>query len=118
MGLLMSSAEHGRSYGCWLAESGWAGTGTRDAQRRPEGSPPCGRASAPQPCIRRTAWVRTHDADVRIGGELRGGGPILNRGARAMFRVGLPPPRIVAGDPSAAPAGTWCFGLPLDGVQV
>src|SRR3954447_12474568 len=29
--------------------------------------------------------------------ELRGGGPILNRGWIAMFRVGLPPPRIVIG---------------------
>jgi DDE superfamily endonuclease len=29
--------------------------------------------------------------------ELRGGGPILNHGWRAMFGVGLPPPRIVIG---------------------
>src|SRR3954453_24115495 len=31
---------------------------------------------------------------------LRGGGPTLNHGARAMFRAGLPPPRIVIGGPS------------------
>jgi hypothetical protein len=31
--------------------------------------------------------------------RLRGGGPSLNRGSRAMFRVGLPPPRIVIGGP-------------------
>jgi hypothetical protein len=31
--------------------------------------------------------------------RLRGGGPTLNRGSRAMFRVGLPPPRIVIGGP-------------------
>src|SRR5215210_7138374 len=40
-----------------------------------------------------------HDAVMRIGGELRGGGPILNRGWIAMFGVGLPPPRIVIGSP-------------------
>jgi hypothetical protein len=27
--------------------------------------------------------------------KLRGGGPILNRGAQAMSNIGLPPPRIV-----------------------
>src|SRR3954467_14021272 len=32
--------------------------------------------------------------------RLRGGGPTLNRGSRAMFGVGLPPPRIVIGGPS------------------
>src|SRR5438128_604152 len=31
---------------------------------------------------------------------LRGGGPTLNHGAKAMFRDGLPPPRIVIGGPS------------------
>jgi len=37
--------------------------------------------------------------------ELRGGGPILNRGWTAMFRVGLPPPRIVIGGLRASVVG-------------
>ena len=55
------------------------------------------RAIAPQPCIRRIAVIRAHDAPMRIGAQLRGGGPILNHGSAAMLGVGLPPPRIVTG---------------------
>jgi hypothetical protein len=29
------------------------------------------------------------------GAKLRGGGPILNRGSKAMSNIGLPPPRLV-----------------------
>ena len=36
-----------------------------------------------------------HDAVMRIGGKLRGGGPILLVGISAMFEYGVPPPRIV-----------------------
>jgi hypothetical protein len=31
--------------------------------------------------------------------KLLGGGPILNHGSAATFRVGTPPPRIVLGSP-------------------
>jgi hypothetical protein len=55
------------------------------------------RATALQPCIRRIAEIRTHDALMRIGSGAPGGGPILNHGWRAMFGVGLPPPRIIIG---------------------
>src|SRR5271165_6914072 len=36
-----------------------------------------------------------HDAVMRIGGEAPRGGPILNRGVKAIVHVGLPPPRAV-----------------------
>jgi hypothetical protein len=36
-----------------------------------------------------------HDARMRIGGELRGGGPILDDGTKAMAWHGTPPPRTV-----------------------
>jgi hypothetical protein len=79
------------------------GAGRR--RRRSEGSSLRGGVIAPQPCIRRIAWIRTmmrpcaSVARLRGGGAiLRGGGAILNRGAGAMFGVGLPPPRTVAGD--------------------
>jgi hypothetical protein len=43
---------------------------------------------------------------MRIGGEaprqLRGGGPILFLGTKAMAQAGTPPPRTVIGDPSQA----------------
>ena len=38
---------------------------------------------------------------IRIDGELRGGGSILERGLRAMGVFGSPPPRIVLGDPQS-----------------
>ena len=39
------------------------------------------------------------------GAKLRGGGPILNRGSKAMIGVGLPPPRTaIGGRPRASPA--------------
>jgi len=41
-----------------------------------------------------------HDARMRIGGELRGGGPILNGGTKAMAWHGTPPPRTVIAPPS------------------
>jgi len=46
--------------------------------------------------------TRTHDAVMRIGSELRGGGPILSFGVEAMGETGVPPPRTVIGDPSQA----------------
>ncbi len=39
-----------------------------------------------------------HDAVMRIGSELRSGGPILNNGIEAMGRRGTPPPRTIIGD--------------------
>ena len=51
-----------------------------------------------------------HDAVMRIGGKLRGGGapPILSVGISAMFEYGFPPPRIVnrqlAEKPTRAPS--------------
>ena len=60
-----------------------------------EGSSPSGASIAPQTCIRSIHGDRHHDAVMRIGGELRGGGPILNRGSKTMCSVGLPPPRSV-----------------------
>jgi len=41
-----------------------------------------------------------HDAVMRIGSELRGGGPILLIGIEAMPWYGTPPPRTVISDPS------------------
>ncbi len=41
-----------------------------------------------------------HDARMRIGGELRGGGPILNGGIEAVDKRGIPPPRTVIASPS------------------
>ena len=46
-----------------------------------EGSSPSGASIAPQTCIRSIHEDRHHDAVMRIGSELRGGGPILNRGS-------------------------------------
>ena len=53
------------------------------------------------PCMR---WARDpdHDAVMRIAAKLRGGGPILYRGIKAMRSYGTPPPRTVIGDPSEA----------------
>jgi len=54
-------------------------------------------SSCPHPCMR---WVRNpdHDAVMRIGSELRGGGPILHNGIKAVVLAGTPPPRTVIGD--------------------
>ena len=43
-----------------------------------------------------------HDAVMRIGAKLRGGGPILFLGTKAIGFAGTPPPRTVIGDPSQA----------------
>src|SRR5882724_3847963 len=44
-----------------------------------------------------------HDACMRIGGaKLRGGGSILGRGAKAMYSIGSPPPRMSSADYWAA----------------
>src|SRR6516225_7894919 len=43
---------------------------------------------------------------MRIGGELRGGGSILDRGLKAIVKSGSPPPRIVIGRPPTRPAKT------------
>ena len=43
-----------------------------------------------------------HDAVMRIGSELRSGGPILNNGIEAMGRRGTPPPRTIIGDRAAS----------------
>jgi hypothetical protein len=39
---------------------------------------------------------------MRIGSKLRGGGPILHIGIKAVVFAGTPPPRTVIGDPSHA----------------
>ena len=57
------------------------------------------RSIVPHPCMRR-AKDRDHDAGIRIGSKLRGGGPILSDGMKAMRECGTPPPRTVIGDPS------------------
>ena len=41
---------------------------------------------------------------MRIGGELRGGGSILDRGLKAIVKSGSPPPRIVICRPPPRPA--------------
>ena len=64
------------------------------------GEPACGaRILVPHPCIR---WVRRphHDAVMRISSKLRGGGPILHNGIKAVVFAGTPPPRTVIGNPS------------------
>src|SRR5215510_13066650 len=61
---------------------------------------------APQPCIRSILRGSHHDAIMRIGGELRGGGSILDRGLRAIVKSESPPPRIVIGRPPPRPAKT------------
>jgi len=48
----------------------------------------------------RRAKDPNHDAGIRIGSKLRGGGPILTHGIEAMLTCGTPPPRTVIGDPS------------------
>ena len=40
--------------------------------------------------------IENHDAVMRIGGEVPGGGPILSVGIGATFAYGFPPPRIVS----------------------
>src|SRR5258708_17368523 len=68
------------------------GSGTT---RRGRGELAIRRDLAPQTCIRSIHKDRNHDAVMRIGGEAPGGGPILNRGSKAMSNAGLPPPRNV-----------------------
>ena len=50
-----------------------------------------------------------HDAVVRIGGEVPGGGPFSRSASSAMFEYGFPPPRIVNSavrrKPSTTPNG-------------
>ena len=48
---------------------------------------------APHACIRRVSYDPNHDAVMRIGSKLRGGGPILSVGIKAMLPTGTPPPR-------------------------
>jgi hypothetical protein len=55
---------------------------------------------ASRPCIRSILWGSHHDAVIRIGGELRGGGSTLHSGLRAMVFVGSPPPRMSSADPA------------------
>src|SRR5262249_62346188 len=64
-----------------------------------EGSPRVVDELRPHPCMR---WARgpDHDAVMRIAAKLRGGGPILSDGMKAMRKCGTPPPRTVIGDPS------------------
>ena len=51
-----------------------------------------------------------HDAVMRIGSKLRGGGPILTYGMQAMELAGAPPPRTVIGDLSqTVPTGSETF---------
>ena len=51
-----------------------------------------------------------HDAVMRIGSKLRGGGPILTYGMQAMESAGAPPPRTVIGDLSqTVPTGSETF---------
>jgi hypothetical protein len=48
----------------------------------------------------RRAKGPNHDAVIRIDSKLRGGGPILHIGIKAVVSPGTPPPRTVIGDPS------------------
>jgi len=48
----------------------------------------------------RRAQSPNHDAGIRIGSKLRGGGPILSNGMEAIGLYGTPPPRTVIGNPS------------------
>jgi len=70
------------------------------------------RSIVSHPCMRR-AKGPNHDAGIRIGSKLRGGGPILRYAMRAMACIGTPPPRTVIGDPSQAvrtgAESVWCF---------
>jgi hypothetical protein len=59
------------------------------------------REIVPRPCMRR-AKDPNHDAVIRIGSKLRGGGPILCAGIKAMGECGTPPPRTVIGEPVAS----------------
>ena len=64
----------------------------------PRGARRGARSTAPQPCIRLDPLgVRTMKQSFASATGLRGGGPILDDGARARGRLGLPPPRIVLG---------------------
>jgi len=60
----------------------------------------------PHPCMR---WVLDpdHDAVMRIAAKLRGGGPILYRGIKAMLSYGTPPPRTVSDPSEACGVGCW-----------
>src|SRR4051812_29892089 len=46
------------------------------------------RIIAPHPCIRQVQRGPDHDAVMRIGGKLRGGGPILRNGVNTMVGFG------------------------------
>ena len=59
---------------------------------------------APQPCIRSILSGSYHDAVMRIGGELRGGGSILHRGVKAIVKKRITTTRIVIGRPLTRPA--------------
>jgi hypothetical protein len=54
----------------------------------------------PQPCIRWVAVTRTMMHACASAARLRGGGPILNSGTKAMVWHGTPPPRTVIASPS------------------
>jgi hypothetical protein len=52
------------------------------------------RRIVPHPCMR-GAKGPDHDAVMRIGSKLRGGGPILHSGIKSVVFAGTPPPRTV-----------------------
>jgi hypothetical protein len=53
-----------------------------------------------------------HDAVMRIGGRLLGGGPFYRSGTTARMGFGAPPPRIVKGAQPVLPIGAkLCFAL-------
>ena len=67
------------------------------------GEPAVGRDRfAPQPCIRWAVTTRTMMQSCASAAKLRGGGPILHNGVKAVVSPGTPPPRTVIGDPSRA----------------
>ena len=67
------------------------------------GEPAVGRDRfAPQPCIRWAVTTLTMMQSCASAAKLRGGGPILHNGVKAVVSPGTPPPRTVIGDLSRA----------------
>jgi hypothetical protein len=61
---------------------------------------------ASRPCIRSILWGSHHDAVIRIGGELRGGGSTLHSGSRAMVSHRITATSDVIGRPYTGPRQT------------
>jgi hypothetical protein len=71
--------------------------------------------SVPESSMRARRFVLHHFAVMRIGGELRGGGSILDRGLKTIVKSGSPPPRIVIGRPylHGPPKLSCCYLIPF-----